>query len=99
MTVLDLVESVETTTAETCTGSCSSCPSVGSCGDRVVCRCLAVVEDDIISAIRHRGARTIRELKTITGAGDGCRCCHRELRHYITVYSPTHSPSSSPSMC
>jgi len=89
MTVLECIEIVEVT--ETCTGSCNNCPSVGSCGDRVVCRCLGVVEDTIISAIRYSGARTIRELRTITGAGDGCRCCQKELRHYLTVFTSPRS--------
>jgi hypothetical protein len=31
-----------------------------------------------------------------TGAGDGCTCCHKQLKQYLTVYSPS---SSSPSMC
>jgi len=88
MTALERVDPLEMT--ETCVGSCGSCPSVGSCGDRVVCRCLGVVEDTIISAIRYQGARTVRELKTITGAGDGCMCCRQELRHYLTVYASSN---------
>jgi bacterioferritin-associated ferredoxin len=75
-----------------CTGACSSCPSVGSCADRIVCRCLKVTEETIITAIRVDGARTIRELRTLTGAGDGCTCCHKELQQYLTVYSSSSSP-------
>jgi bacterioferritin-associated ferredoxin len=74
-----------------CAGSCSSCPAVGSCPDRVVCRCLKVTEESIIVAIRTHDARTIRELRTITGAGDGCTCCHKELRQYLAVYAPSKS--------
>lgn len=76
-----------------CTGSCSACPSVGSCGDRIVCRCLKVTEDTLIHAIRVNGLRTIRELRTVTGAGDGCTCCHRQLKTYLEVYSPSSSPA------
>lgn len=79
-----------------CGGSCRTCPTVGSCPDRVVCRCLQVVEETVIVAIRTHGARTVKELKTLTGAGDGCMCCHRELRAYLDVYSDS---SSSPNMC
>jgi bacterioferritin-associated ferredoxin len=79
-----------------CTGTCSSCPSVGSCAERIVCRCLKVTEHEVVTAIRTHGTRTIRELRTITGAGDGCTCCHKELRQYLAVYS---SPSSSPLIC
>jgi bacterioferritin-associated ferredoxin len=75
-----------------CTGSCSACPAVGSCPNRVVCRCLKVTEQAIIAAIRVEGARTIRELRTLTGAGDGCTCCHKELRQYLAAYSPSSSP-------
>lgn len=83
--------------AEDCAGSCAACPAVGSCADRVVCRCLKVTEESVIAAIRTRGATTVLELRTITGAGDGCRCCHKELTAYLAVYAP--ASSSSPSMC
>ena len=83
--------------ADDCTGSCAACPAVGSCAERVVCRCLTVTEESVIAAIRTRGATTVMELRTITGAGDGCRCCHQELKAYLAVYSP--ALSASPSMC
>ena len=83
------------TTAD-CTGTCQTCPAVGSCPDRVVCRCLKVTEETIITAIRAHGVRTVRELKTVTAAGDGCTCCHKELRVYLEVYSPS---SSSEPIC
>lgn len=85
------------TAAEACAGSCVACPSVGSCAERLVCRCLRVTEETVIAAIRTRGATTVVELRTVTGAGDGCRCCHRELKQYLAVYAP--ASSSSPSMC
>jgi bacterioferritin-associated ferredoxin len=78
--------------ATDCTGSCQGCAAVGSCGERVVCRCLKVTEDQVIAAIKHNDARTLFELRLLTGAGDGCTCCHRELRHYLTVYSSSSSP-------
>ncbi len=79
-----------------CTGTCRSCPAVGSCPDRIVCRCLQVTERTIVTAIQVRGARTVGDLRTLTGAGDGCTCCHRELRQYLEVYSPS---SSAPVIC
>ena len=84
--------------AAACGGSCRSCPSVGSCQDRVVCRCLGVTEHDVITAIRERGATTVRELKMHTEAGAGCGCCRRELTQYLTVYAPVSAPSS-PLIC
>ena len=83
------------TATEDCTGSCRSCPSVGSCPDRVVCQCLRVTEETIVSAIVTLGLRTVKEVRQSTDAGEGCTCCHKELAAYLTVYSP----SSSPNMC
>ena len=78
--------------ATDCTGTCQSCPTVGSCGDRIVCRCLQVTEHEIVTAIREHGLSSVRELQTVTGAGGGCTCCHRELKQYLAVYSPSSSP-------
>lgn len=91
-----MVASVEIATIEIeeCAGACSSCASVGSCSVRTVCRCLQITEDTVIGAIRDSGAGTIRELKLVCGAGDGCMGCHNELKRYLEIYS-----SSSPSMC
>ena len=80
------------TTTEDCAGSCRSCATVGSCPDRVVCRCLGVTEETVISAIVALGQRTVKEVRRATEAGDGCTCCHRELAAYLAVYSPSSSP-------
>jgi bacterioferritin-associated ferredoxin len=73
-------------TADACTGSCRTCPAVGSCPDRVVCRCLKVTEEVVITAVTAHGVRTVKELRQVTGAGTGCTCCHQELRVYLEVY-------------
>jgi NAD(P)H-nitrite reductase large subunit len=80
-----------------CAGECRGCAAVGSCPDRVVCRCLRVTEQEVISAITTLGLRTLKEVRRATEAGTGCNCCHRELSAYLAVYSP--SPSSSPNIC
>jgi bacterioferritin-associated ferredoxin len=82
------------TSAETsdCTGSCRSCATVGSCPDRVVCRCLKVTEQEVVSAIVTLGLRTVKEVRQATEAGDGCTCCHKEIAAYLAVYSPSSSP-------
>ena len=80
------------TETEDCAGACRSCPAVGSCPDRVVCRCLRVTEETVISAIVTLGLRTVKEIRHATEAGDGCTCCHKELAAYITVYSSSSSP-------
>ena len=82
-------------TTSDCVGSCQGCASVGSCSERVVCKCLKVTEDQLIHAITVHGARTLVELRTLTEAGTGCNCCHRELHSYLTVYAS----SSSPAIC
>ncbi len=79
-------------TADDCIGSCRSCTTVGSCPDRVVCRCLGVTEQTLITAIATLGLRTVKEIRVATEAGNGCTCCHRELDAYLAVYSPSLSP-------
>jgi assimilatory nitrate reductase electron transfer subunit len=72
-----------------CPGPCSGCP------DRIVCRCLKVTEATIVEAITELGVRTLSELRRATEAGTGCNCCHRELRAYLEL----HSPSSPSNIC
>lgn len=84
-----------TTSTEECAGACRGCAAVGSCPDRVVCRCLKVTEHAVVTAITTLGLRTVHEVRAATEAGDGCTCCHREIEAYLTVYSS----SSSPNMC
>jgi bacterioferritin-associated ferredoxin len=74
-----------------CTGSCASCPAVGSCPDRVVCRCLRVTEEVVIDAIVTLGLRTVTEIRQVTAAGTGCNCCHKELAAYVAVYASSSS--------
>jgi NAD(P)H-nitrite reductase large subunit len=65
---------------EVCAGPCAGCP------DRIVCRCLKVTEGVIVGAIVSLGLRTVKDVKAATGAGDGCTCCHRQIRGYIEVH-------------
>jgi bacterioferritin-associated ferredoxin len=44
---------------------------------------LNVTEGQIVEAITTHGAAAIKELKHLTGAGDGCTCCHSELKEYL----------------
>jgi NAD(P)H-nitrite reductase large subunit len=84
-----------TTEATDCSGSCRSCATVGSCPDRVVCRCLKVTEQTIVTAIVGLGLRTVKEVRQATEAGDGCTCCHREIAAYLAVYSSSSAPICS----
>jgi bacterioferritin-associated ferredoxin len=72
---------------ESCAGECAPCVSAGSCGDRIVCRCMKVTEDAVIRAVCVFGAETVPDLMAATGAGGGCMACRRELRNYLAVYT------------
>ena len=63
-----------------CAGPCAGCP------DRIVCRCLKVTEGAIVGAIVSLGLRTVADVKRATGAGDGCTCCHAQVREYLEVH-------------
>ena len=71
-----------------CPGPCAGCP------DRIVCRCLRVTEAVVVEAIVTLGLRTVKEVRTATGAGDGCTCCHRHIHAYLEVHAEVHSSSS-----
>lgn len=70
--------------------SCQTCPT------RVVCRCLQVTEDIILDALRRHGVTSLKELRQLTGAGEGCTCCHPDLRRLMEEVS---QPSSSLPIC
>jgi NifU-like protein len=55
--------------------------------DRVVCRCLKVTEGHIIEAVVTLGLRTVKDVRGATGAGDGCTCCHKQIRALIEVHA------------
>ena len=64
---------------------------------RVVCRCLQVTEAEIVSAAAALEVESIRELCTLTDAGNGCTACHRELEQIVARcrYSSSASPICS----
>ena len=57
--------------------SCSACPA------KIVCRCLQVTEAAVVEAIQGRDLRTLKDVLGHTGAGDGCTCCHAEIRQIL----------------
>ncbi len=59
------------------------------CPERVVCRCLNVTEGEIVQAIASGEFQSVRDLRRHTGAGDGCTCCHEQLKEYLARYSLT----------
>jgi bacterioferritin-associated ferredoxin len=77
----------------------NGCPRGADCGGcqmyggPMVCHCLQVTEDQLVSALTTLELRTVREVRRLTGAGDGCTACHRKIQKYIDTYS------SSPEIC
>ena len=57
------------------------------CSDKVICRCLQVTEAQVVRMITRLELRTIRDLRTMTGAGDGCTCCHAKLEEYLERFN------------
>lgn len=54
--------------------------------DKIVCRCLQVTEAQVVRMIERLELRTVRDLRSFTGAGDGCTCCHSQLTAYLEKY-------------
>lgn len=53
------------------------------CPGRLVCSCLKITEEQLLTALDTLQIRTLRELRRQTGAGDGCTACHRRLELYL----------------
>ena len=60
-------------------------PQIDDCRDPIVCRCLGVTESELQAALVSLDIRTLRELRQHTGAGDGCTCCHDEIRKQLQM--------------
>jgi bacterioferritin-associated ferredoxin len=72
---------------------CSGCEMYS--GGPVVCRCLQITEEQLVSAVTNFELRTIIDVRRFTGAGEGCTACHRKIQLYLDSYSS----SSSPDIC
>ena len=46
------------------------------------------VKATVVEAIITLGLRTVKEIRQYTEAGDGCTCCHHELRRLLTENAP-----------
>jgi bacterioferritin-associated ferredoxin len=69
-------------------GDCATCLAAGG---PVVCRCLGVTEEVVVSAVTTLGLRTVKEVRRHTGAGEGCNACHRKIQLYLDTYSSSPS--------
>jgi bacterioferritin-associated ferredoxin len=67
----------------------------GGSPGRVVCRCLGVTEAQLLEALATGEVHGLRDVRRLTGAGEGCTCCHQLLRSYLERYAPVASGSSS----
>jgi bacterioferritin-associated ferredoxin len=63
-----------------CTCSPAQCDA---CPGNVVCRCLNVTEDALVTLITTLELRSLNEVRRHTGAGDGCTCCHGRIREFL----------------
>jgi bacterioferritin-associated ferredoxin len=61
---------------------CNGCPA------KVVCRCLQVTEDALVTAISALELRSVHEVRRHIGAGDGCTCCHAEICQILEQVRP-----------
>jgi NAD(P)H-nitrite reductase large subunit len=60
----------------------------------VVCHCLGVTEEQLVSAVVAFDLHTLQEVRRQTGAGTGCNACHRRINLLLQSYS-----SSSAEIC
>ena len=61
----------------------------------LVCRCLQVYERDLATAVAAFDLQTLQEVRRLTGAGDGCTCCHDRIRACLARYTQSLASSSS----
>lgn len=73
-----------------CSRSCT--PGISG---KVVCHCMQVTEDAILEALAMFDIDTIKDLRHYTGAGDGCTCCHPQLRRMIETHKAGVTQASS----
>jgi len=42
-----------------------------------------LTEADLLEALTNREIKTIKDIRRLTGAGDGCNACHKLLKTYL----------------
>ncbi|MBM63098.1 MAG: hypothetical protein CL484_09140 [Acidobacteria bacterium] len=61
-----------------------------------VCSCLHMTESDLLAKLDGTNIRTIRDLRRLTGAGDGCTACHQTLKGLLKARERTAAPLPTP---
>jgi bacterioferritin-associated ferredoxin len=56
---------------------CDACP------ERLVCLCLRITEEKLVDALATGEITTVKDIRRLTGAGDGCTACHKLLKSYL----------------
>lgn len=51
--------------------------------ENIICTCLDISEHEIIDSIKNKGARTVEDIREITGAGTSCGSCIPELEEIL----------------
>jgi NAD(P)H-nitrite reductase large subunit len=47
--------------------------------ERIICHCNFIEIDEIVAAIKDEGARTIQDIRNLTGANTGCGRCENAV--------------------
>ncbi len=55
--------------------------------DGYVCSCLQITACQLLATLAGNNVRTLRELRQIIGAGDGCTACHPILIRYLSAHN------------
>ncbi len=67
----------------------NGCPRGSDCGGcqmyggPTVCHCMQVTEDQLVEALTTMDIRSVRDVRRLTGAGNGCNACHRKIQSFI----------------
>ena len=54
--------------------------------DGYVCSCLRITECQLLATLARTEVHTLRDLRRVTGAGDGCTACHQTLGLYLAAH-------------
>ena len=66
---------------------CTS-PELRECGaEKIVCRCLNVTEAQVVKMIERLELRCVRDVRNMTGAGEGCTCCHGRIQELLEQHA------------
>jgi bacterioferritin-associated ferredoxin len=62
-------------------------PPSPECHELFVCPCLRVTENAVIRALTSLPISNLKDLREMTGAGEGCTCCHERLKKLVDRYA------------